>query len=376
MISRTIVAAIFAIGTGSAALAQVEVNTPRAHVKVPGGGAGLDIKVGNSNKTPTDAWIGRDIYSTDGEHLGEVTGIALNQAVRRHRRLPRHRRKACRAGRRQHPGGAGRPHRLKSHRDRGGETSRPSTRRRGRRTSPSYGNDARPSACSGRLLRGGAAAAHRPEVCRAIIAIPPHCCRRRVGRRLLRERQRGQGHGETQSWPNTLPFGGDRRPRRAQPAGVGAALLGLGRQGGEQRQRPRARALQSQIYPGQVIVSFGDRRLYLITRAGEAISYPVAIPREQDRWQGVTKVSDKRVNPAWRPTPDMLRENPKLPSWVPGGHPMNPLGVRALYLGSSTYRITAPMRRGRSARRPRRAASACSTRRARSLSARAPSAPR
>jgi len=90
---------------------------------------------------------------------------------------------------------------------------------------------------------------------------------------------------------------------------------------------------------GQVIVSFGDRRLYLITRPGEAISYPVAIPREQDRWQGVTKVSDKKVNPAWRPTPDMIRENPKLPSWVPGGHPMNPLGVRALYLGSSTYRI-------------------------------------
>jgi lipoprotein-anchoring transpeptidase ErfK/SrfK len=91
--------------------------------------------------------------------------------------------------------------------------------------------------------------------------------------------------------------------------------------------------------PGQVIVSFGDRRLYLITRAGEAISYPVAIPREQDRWQGVTKVSDKKVNPPWRPTPDMRAENPRLPSWVPGGHPMNPLGVRALYLGSSTYRI-------------------------------------
>ncbi len=87
----------------------------------------------------------------------------------------------------------------------------------------------------------------------------------------------------------------------------------------------------SKYTPGQIIVSFGDRRLYLITRAGEAISYPVAIPREQDRWQGVTKVSDKKVNPAWRPTPDMLRENPKLPSWVPGGHPMNPLGrARAL----------------------------------------------
>jgi lipoprotein-anchoring transpeptidase ErfK/SrfK len=90
---------------------------------------------------------------------------------------------------------------------------------------------------------------------------------------------------------------------------------------------------------GQIIVSFGDRRLYLITRPGEAVSYPIAIPREQDRWQGVTQVTDKKVNPPWRPTPTMLAENPRLPSWVPGGHPMNPLGVRALYLGSSSYRI-------------------------------------
>jgi len=90
---------------------------------------------------------------------------------------------------------------------------------------------------------------------------------------------------------------------------------------------------------GQVIVSFGDRRLYLITKAGTAISYPIAVPREQSRWQGTTSVTDKRVNPSWRPTPEMLRENPKLPLWVPGGHRMNPLGVRAMYLGSSTYRI-------------------------------------
>jgi lipoprotein-anchoring transpeptidase ErfK/SrfK len=95
----------------------------------------------------------------------------------------------------------------------------------------------------------------------------------------------------------------------------------------------------SKYTQNQIVVSFGDRRLYYIARRGEAISYPIAIPREQDRWQGVTKVTDKRVNPSWRPTPTMLKENPRLPSWVPGGHPMNPLGVRALYLGSSTYRI-------------------------------------
>ncbi|MBI1651059.1 hypothetical protein C6Y62_12140 [Hyphomicrobium sulfonivorans] len=91
--------------------------------------------------------------------------------------------------------------------------------------------------------------------------------------------------------------------------------------------------------PGQIIVSFTDRNLYFIHERGKAISYPVATPREEDRWQGVTTVTEKRENPAWRPTPSMLKENPRLPSWVPGGHPMNPLGVRALYLGSSFYRI-------------------------------------
>lgn len=90
---------------------------------------------------------------------------------------------------------------------------------------------------------------------------------------------------------------------------------------------------------GEVIVSFADRRLYYVEARGRALSYPIAIPRDQDRWEGVTKISDKRVNPSWTPTQDMLRENPRLPPFVPGGHPMNPMGVRALYLGTTTYRI-------------------------------------
>jgi lipoprotein-anchoring transpeptidase ErfK/SrfK len=91
--------------------------------------------------------------------------------------------------------------------------------------------------------------------------------------------------------------------------------------------------------PGQIVVSFGDRRLYWIHRRGVAISYAIAVPRAQSRWQGVTVVSDKRVNPSWTPTAEMRREDPWLPAYVPGGHPRNPLGVRALYLGSTTYRI-------------------------------------
>ncbi|CAA2137520.1 L,D-transpeptidase [Hyphomicrobium sp. ghe19] len=91
--------------------------------------------------------------------------------------------------------------------------------------------------------------------------------------------------------------------------------------------------------PGQVIVSFSDRRLYWITKPGEAMTYPVAVPKEGARWQGVTSVTNKRINPPWTPTPEMVSKNPRLPRWVPGGHPMNPLGIRAMYLGSSTYRI-------------------------------------
>ncbi len=97
--------------------------------------------------------------------------------------------------------------------------------------------------------------------------------------------------------------------------------------------------INSDAKPGEIIVSFTDRKLYLITGPGQALSYPVAIPREQDRWEGKTTVTQKRENPSWTPTPTMIKENPRLPRWVPGGHPMNPLGNRALYLGSSYYRI-------------------------------------
>ena len=60
--------------------------------------------------------------------------------------------------------------------------------------------------------------------------------------------------------------------------------------------------------PGHIVVSFGDRRLYFVNAPGEAISYPIAIPREEDRWEGATTVTNKRVNPSWTPTPTMVAE--------------------------------------------------------------------
>ncbi|MEM7774573.1 MAG: L,D-transpeptidase [Pseudomonadota bacterium] len=90
---------------------------------------------------------------------------------------------------------------------------------------------------------------------------------------------------------------------------------------------------------GQIIVSFRDRRLYHVTRRGRAVSYPIAVPKPSARWSGALRVSMKRVNPPWTPTPKMRRQKPWLPATVPGGHPKNPMGNRALYLGSTLYRI-------------------------------------
>ena len=83
-------------------------------------------------------------------------------------------------------------------------------------------------------------------------------------------------------------------PARAQNAdGLGPVffLWGGDKEWGGGRQTV---GFNQSFKPGQVVVSFGDRRLYLVTGQGQAISYPIAIPREQSRWEGVTNVSQKR----------------------------------------------------------------------------------
>ena len=120
---------------------------------------------------------------------------------------------------------------------------------------------------------------------------------------------------------------------------VAAQMFSVGPSGGNSVYDRYVVRFSRQYAPGQINVSFGDRRLFHIVRRGRAVSYPIAVPRAQDRWQGTLKISMKRVNPPWTPTQSMLRENPSLPKHVPGGHPRNPLGVRALYLGNTLYRI-------------------------------------
>jgi len=79
MINRSIfAAAALAVATAGTAYADVKVNTPGAKVDAPSGPVELNIDVGASTK-PTEAWVGRAVYSSEGKHLGEVAAIAPDQ---------------------------------------------------------------------------------------------------------------------------------------------------------------------------------------------------------------------------------------------------------------------------------------------------------
>lgn len=90
--------------------------------------------------------------------------------------------------------------------------------------------------------------------------------------------------------------------------------------------------------PGTIIVDTNNKFLYLVQGGGRAIRYGIGVGREGFEWSGRKTVSMKREWPSWRPPADMLRRRPDLPRFMEGG-PDNPLGARALYLGSSLYRI-------------------------------------
>jgi hypothetical protein len=90
--------------------------------------------------------------------------------------------------------------------------------------------------------------------------------------------------------------------------------------------------------PGTVVISTSQRRLYYVLGNGQAIQYGVGVGRQGFTWSGTKTVSMKREWPDWRPPQQMLKRRPDLPRYMRGGIE-NPLGARAIYLGSSLYRI-------------------------------------
>jgi lipoprotein-anchoring transpeptidase ErfK/SrfK len=95
---------------------------------------------------------------------------------------------------------------------------------------------------------------------------------------------------------------------------------------------------ESQYTPGTIFIDTAERRLYLVLPNGQALRYGIGVGRDGFRWGGVHRISAKKEWPSWTPPSQMLARRPDLPRHMAGGID-NPLGARAMYLGSTLYRI-------------------------------------
>ena len=122
------------------------------------------------------------------------------------------------------------------------------------------------------------------------------------------------------------------------PSFRGGPNFGGGYSGGSGSPIPRGTVMLGGYAPGTIVISTAERRLYLVQGGGQAISYGIGVGRDGFRWSGTHHITAKKEWPAWTPPREMLRRRPDLPHHMAGGIE-NPLGARAMYLGSTLYRI-------------------------------------
>ena len=90
--------------------------------------------------------------------------------------------------------------------------------------------------------------------------------------------------------------------------------------------------------PGTVVIHTSERFLHVVMPGNRALRYGIGVGREGFQWSGLVKITRKAEWPDWTPPPEMIARQPYLPRFMAGG-PGNPMGARALYLGSTVYRI-------------------------------------
>lgn len=122
---------------------------------------------------------------------------------------------------------------------------------------------------------------------------------------------------------------------RSRSGGFFERLFGFGGSGPVPR---RYVSFDRRYKPGTIVISTQERRLYLVTGEGEALRYGIGVGRAGFTWRGTHRITAKREWPDWTPPPQMLRRQPGLPRFMRGGED-NPLGARAMYLGSTLFRI-------------------------------------
>ncbi len=90
--------------------------------------------------------------------------------------------------------------------------------------------------------------------------------------------------------------------------------------------------------PGTIVIDTPNTYLYYVLGGGQAIRYGIGVGREGFTWSGVQTITRKAEWPNWTPPAEMIARQPYLPRYMAGG-PGNPLGARAMYLGTTVYRI-------------------------------------
>jgi lipoprotein-anchoring transpeptidase ErfK/SrfK len=135
------------------------------------------------------------------------------------------------------------------------------------------------------------------------------------------------------------PVQGQEPIATAEPTSQVAALTP-----GEPESEPAAEFRRQEVdysgreAPGTIVIDTPQKFLFLVEPGGRAIRYGVGVGRPGFEWSGVKTISRKAEWPGWTPPPQMMLRRPDLPAHMDGG-PDNPLGARALYLGSSLFRI-------------------------------------
>lgn len=106
----------------------------------------------------------------------------------------------------------------------------------------------------------------------------------------------------------------------------------------DKKYRRQVVSVQTAEAPGTIIVNTGEKFLYLVLGDGKALRYGIGTARDGFEWSGTHRVTRKAEWPGWTPPEAMKQRRPDLPDYMPGGED-NPLGARALYIGSTLYRI-------------------------------------
>ncbi len=146
------------------------------------------------------------------------------------------------------------------------------------------------------------------------------------GNGAMQPRYRGPEPGANRAYANTAPSADPRLEQQLPGFEIDPRYL---------RQEVDYHGTEA---PGTIVIDTPNKFLILVEAGGKAMRYGVGVGRPGFTWSGMHAISAKKEWPDWVPPPEMLQRQPYLPHFMAGG-PDNPLGARAMYLGSSIYRI-------------------------------------